>query len=362
MLKNIVLPLMALWTCLVFTGAKAEIFCVTNSAELATALSDAGSNLENDIIRIAQGSYNNGVSGFSYNSTETFDLTLTGGWANVGGNCVIQNVSPYLSVFDGSLIGPNLSITMGIGGNVSINNLSFINGFGTSLSRGVGLLVNTQGGTVLIERNVFSNNRSTFCAAMCLTTRNEITVRNNVFAMNNVSSGQGVINITNFVRGVYFVNNTVVDNTHTSALTDAYAGLDIFTRNASPAFIANNILWDNLAGDLVMRDDLSAPSDVYLYNNIYFDAEGDFTFMANNLNQDPLLEGSQLFNYSPSLPSPARDAGRPMPPDMGPPGFENEWDHGFVDLIGTARIQDDRVDIGAREATPEPPIFENGFE
>ena len=359
--KKLLQPLMAICVfCLAF-NASAEVFCVTNAAELESALAAAETNSQSDEIRLGQGTFHNGVNGFSYQSTQTLDLIITGGWATVNGNCVLQNTSPYLSILDGNLIGPNLSISTAIGGSISISNVSFINGFGSGLARGVGLTIDSQGGTVVIEGNVFSNNRSTFCSAMCLTSRNETTVRNNVFADNNVVTGTGVIHIDNFTRGVYFINNTVINNTTSSTLLDAYAGLEVDMRGGWPAFIANNILWNNANGDVVAREQLGSPSLFYLYNNNFQVSRGDYDFVDGNLNADPLLEGSNFFNYSPSLPSPMRNAGRMMPTD-NIPGFENSWSHGLFDLIGTARIQDRRVDIGAREATPEPPIFEDGFE
>ncbi|WP_395377224.1 hypothetical protein [Marinicella sp. W31] len=359
--KKLRQPLLAFCVCLLAFTSTAEVFCVSNTAELETALTTAGTNFESDEIRMSQGTYHNGISGFSYQSTQTLDLTITGGWASVNGNCIVQNTSPYLSVFDGNLIGPNLSINTAIGGNITINNVSFINGFGSGLARGVGLLIDSQGGTVMIEGNVFTNNRSTFCSAMCLTSRNETTVRNNVFAENNVVTGTGSIHIDNFARGVYFINNTVINNTTSSTLLDAYAGLEIDIRGGWPAFIANNILWNNFNGDVVVREELGFPSIFYLYSNNFLVSRGSYDFIDGNLSEDPLLEGSNFFNYSPSLASQMRNAGRMMPTD-NMPGFENGWSHGLFDLIGTARIQDRFVDIGAREATPEAPIFKDGFE
>jgi len=366
MLKNKITCLILMGTLLTSLHTSAEIFCVSNNNELINALTLAGSNFEDDEIRLRGGTYVNGTSGFVYSSSQNFDISITGGWFNLGNvDCFGQNNSPYLSVFDGNSAGPNLRIQLSNGGALTVSNLSFINGVENQINRGVGLTVDALGSqveSVLIERNVFSNNDTTFCSAMCLTTNAVTTVRNNVFAGNLVASSTGVINIINYSGGVYFINNTVVDNTTTSTLNNAYSGMEIFARGGSPAFIANNLFWNNFNGDFSTRDEAATPSTLYLYNNNYLVALGSYDVLLNNINVDPLLQGSGSFNYTPSLASPMRNAGRMMPAQIVPPSFETLWDHGNIDLIGAARIQDGRVDIGAREATAESPIFADGFE
>ena len=68
----------------------AATFCVSNSAELQSALQTASTNADaSDLIKLRAGTYVSPAGGFGRN--QTFDgeesITIEGGWANLIGNC-----------------------------------------------------------------------------------------------------------------------------------------------------------------------------------------------------------------------------------------------------------------------------------
>lgn len=59
-------------------SAQAADFCVSNSYKLQSALTAAGFNGEDDVIKIVQGTYS---GNFIYTSREAYDLTIEGGYS-----------------------------------------------------------------------------------------------------------------------------------------------------------------------------------------------------------------------------------------------------------------------------------------
>lgn len=165
-MKKLILMFLLLFNTELLLRVDAAIFCVTDETELLNAFSEARNNGEDDLIRVQAGNYHNGTSGFSFNNAENNDLEISGGWLRVGNfPCLTQNGSPYMTVFDGNAVGPNLKNDMGFQGGIKVQNLSLINGAGNSPNRGVGLLIDGGGSSTdvtLIEQVVFSHNDTTF--------------------------------------------------------------------------------------------------------------------------------------------------------------------------------------------------------
>jgi len=79
--------------------AKAAVFCVSNSAELQLALTTAGSNGQDDVIKIVQNTY---TGNFVYASHEAYDLTIEGGYTT---DCSSRLVDPANTILDGGAAG-----------------------------------------------------------------------------------------------------------------------------------------------------------------------------------------------------------------------------------------------------------------
>ena len=366
-----------LLTCFsVFLGinAHAATFCVSDSNDLLIALATAETNGEDDEIRLLSNVYNNASSGFSFNNSENQDLSISGGWSNLGNaQCVVQNGSAHNTVFDANFLVPNLVIDMGIGGNLTISDLSFVNGqtlvtSGTE-SRGSGLRIlgvsNSTTETIRIERNIFQGNEAEFSSALFVNSPNGlIEIRNNVFEGNNsFGSGFGNIYIGASDQGIHFINNTIINNTVDQEFSNLTSGLRVFIQDSASVILVNNNFWNNDALDFLLIKASSNTGSSYVYNNNYESTAVNpmIDFELDNISLVPQLEGSGVFSYTPSLTSPLRNAGMmTMTPVENE--FDTQWDYGSGDLIRSARVKDGWVDIGAVEAPAEVSIFRNGFE
>src|SRR6266567_1995902 len=83
------------------------VSCVTNSAELQSALTTAQSNSKNNVIRLVQGTY--GISGnnnqhFSYSTNSPTAIVLKGGYT---AGCTSRVSDPTNTILDGEGIDNN---------------------------------------------------------------------------------------------------------------------------------------------------------------------------------------------------------------------------------------------------------------
>ncbi|WP_223786537.1 hypothetical protein [Marinicella meishanensis] len=352
--------------------APAAIFCVTNSTEFLDALDQAKNNGQNDEIRLKPNIYSNGSTGFIYFNLDDKNLSISGGWQGINASsCNTQSTGVYNTVFDANFQGPNLSIDMQQGGQLTVSDLGFVNGQAQVTSglgsSGVGLYVNalsSLSGDVVIERNLFQNNTAQAVAALeVLRGHDSVRVRNNVFEGNNSVTSTGNIRLNSYGQGVYFVNNTVINNSVDSTLPQAFSGVEVILQDEASGLLANNIFWGHVDADfLVRRTSNNTTGLIYLYHNNYVTGTGEVDDEFGNLSVDPQLTGSAIFAYVPDFSSPMYNAGLVSPQFVVPGVFLSEWSYGLEDLIGTNRVQDGRVDIGARESVAETPIFEDGFD
>ena len=337
---------------------KAAEFCATSSLELQSALVTAGTNGQNDVIRIATGSYQ---GGFTYSGAEDFDLTITGGYTEFLGNpCGQRTGDPFDTILDGDGLDQVMLLQAFANSDISVSYLTFINGVAPS---GAGLEFRTfenYVGDLLVEYTAFINNEANFTAALVMSRGNKLTVRNSVFVANETTIGSGTVDlISNNELGVYFNNNTLINNTESGTGNAPYAGLRIFISGTSSAFVANNILQGNEGADIRLNN---SGDTAYLYNNNVGNIIGSFDVANGNINSTPIFEGG-FFNYVPTLASGEVNKGRLSPIFTPiPTPFQFNWSIGATDFNGNPRIQDSRVDIGAFEAAAEIPIFENGFD
>ncbi len=354
-------------------------FCAKTTTQIQDALIAASNNGEDDEIRIEIGDYltpNNNQ--FNFSNGESFDLSISGGWLSVGNlDCVVQRTYPLLTTLDGN--NSSRVLIYGSGGfesNLTVSNLSIINGFTTvdGLNGGLGIYINntlTQTGEVLVDQVYFAGNESPRGSALRMGGGYLLTVRNSVFE-NNTANGEGSVRVdlTANSFGLYFINNTLLNNQtnlsnsqifNTSGL---FLSLDENAQNAPQALVANNLFWDNENSDLYVGGNGGVS---YLYNNNYERGGGSLTDVANNMSLPPMLSSTPL-DFTPSPDSPLIDSGYGPFPEIVPLPFEQSLDPGVEDFDDGAplgeplgRIINLGIDIGAVEA-PEKPIFKNGFE
>lgn len=362
---------------------KAANFCVETSAEFQSALTTAGNNGQDDVIKLKSGSYYTSGAPFFFNSAEDFDLNISGGWYDFNQfGCVAQETSPLNTYLNGNDSDSILLLSTQIIGATSqftISHLTFEWGYiHDNFDNGI-LTFNGAGfdflGEILIDRVLFRRNLS-LAAIVKIYEGNQVSIRNSVFSKNYIADRNGVVDIhfpdDNY--GLYFINNTITGNTLFSSVTagnDYTIGLKLSinqTINGTPkAFIANNIFWndinysDNGIPVDVFEIELSDTGGIhYVYNNDFQTMNSPAEFQSDNLSVNPMLTLPDLTDFTPLPGSPVINAGLSAPESGS--NFEDMWDYGNSDFDGFSRVIDNRVDIGAVEALPEVPIFENGFE
>ncbi len=345
---------------LTFNETIAAEFCVTTNQELKDALLAARDNGQHDTIRIATGSYQ---GGFAYGSAESFDLTITGGFTEFFGNpCGQQTGHPLDTTLDGGSSQKVLQIFPSDNTTVTVSYLTFVNG--SSEDRGSGLSFATPAGYVandmLVEYCAFINNEANYAGALDMGGGRKSTVRNSVFLLNHSDFGTGTVDmISNNLLGLYFNNNTLINNTMDGSSVTAHAGLRVATSGTSKVFVANNILKNNQGADLRINNN---GDTAYLYNNNVGSIIGSFDVVANNINSTPMFE-SGFINFVPTPQSGEVNSGR-NPPVLTPIPipFQFGWSAGATDFNGNPRIQNGVIEIGAFEADLEEPIFKDGFD
>ncbi len=359
---------------------RAAFFCVSNGAELLTAIQTANINGEDDEIRLKNGDY------FHPNQQPFYidlrnQLEISGGWVDIGqlncaGTTVLSN--PMDTTIDGDGQSTVLFFTYNNSFpevSVKIHNLTIASGYSSvnGIASGLQMVFPVNHvGEVVVDRVYFINNNSVHRSAASITRAASTTIKNSVFQFNNSDDGNGAVYVSPFVsttsdaNDFYFINNTLLFNRHevTPSVITASSGLKVLVGGGGNGcavphvFVANNLFWDNDFYDIYISPD----SFAYFYNNNFETFSGVVNFSANNMSEIPIL-APQILNFTPQPGSPLINNGLAAPNStVNPPPFAENWDYGTVDFDGGLRVINGRVDIGAVEALPEVPIFKNGFQ
>ncbi len=406
--RSLVVSWMALAFLFAHAGsAGAELFCVTTSDEIQTALTTAQSNLEDDEIHIVQGVYE---GNFTFAPEENYDLTVQGGYS--GADCGARTRDPSNTTLDGDSAGTVLAVDVdwhtgdfdcdgvtfkngsaiqggglevGGDGDVSLTNNIFD---GNHAARFGGGLRVYSGGAVALSNNIIRNNTSDYYAAGADLSGNALTISGNIINDNASQGAAGgvwmsesdAITITNNVvynnsaswyRGGLLITDSksvsVVNNTITGNRAEGRgAGLTIYLENdADSAVLYNNIIQGNSgapeANDLDIKNDndgngIASPVTL-LFNNLDQSVAGlsltvDFPIHASNQNNlDPSFADSAAGDYHLTAGSPCIDAGS----SAGAPAS---------DIEGVARPRRLGHDMGAYEyvGLPVADIKANGSD
>jgi hypothetical protein len=171
-----------------------------------------------------------------------------------------------------------------------------------------------------------------------------LIVRGNLFAGNNAGTAAGAFVFSN--NEIDVSNNTFVQNHSTDTTLAKRVVLDFFTFGGLK--LDNNIFWDNGTGGSVFDIDLHGQATgATAANNDIQAKTGTPVQEVNAMHVDPgfvaaddfrLKSGSDLINKG----------------DSNPPGGTTD-----VDLVGTPRISDAAIEVGAYE---RPGVFADGFE
>lgn len=206
--------------------AKAATFCVSTPAELATALSDAQGNGEDDVVQIVQGTYR---GNFVYDPAEVFDLTIEGGYLL---GCSGRTVDPANTVLDGMGTGRVLALGNDrLGVDFVVDGLTLRNGKG-------GLYISAQAGRVTLTNNVITRN-STEGGGAYIGSANVVDLIRNVVTGNSGQDGGGIS-----IGSVVMVN--VADNL-IRGNSASRSGGGLYINGSSTVNVDRNVIQNNSA-------------------------------------------------------------------------------------------------------------------
>ncbi|MGH8174106.1 MAG: choice-of-anchor Q domain-containing protein [Rhodanobacteraceae bacterium] len=359
------LRVFACMTLLIAQAAGATTFCVSTSGELQDALTEAGSNGADDVIRIKTGTYDIAIPfvpvAFTYETSQNFDVTLQGGWVGNGDACSRRFSNPAATVLSGSgsravlwMIGAN-----GSRGDMIVQQLTIRDG--NSSDYGAGLRIGGHSGTngfdgdLIVERVYFDNNNSdAWAAGLDVETGGGVRVRDNVFRSNSCS--------TNACAGEFFAYSDDAVEVRQTFGNNTLVG-NVCNDDATPSCITGGFLingWIDAMPHTSVHNNLFALNDG---NDLQLIGGSHVDVMYNNINQMigiPESDFGNLHIINPHFVSLLDDNFRLLGDSPMRNAGGNGFPYGEDDFDGAARVQEGQVDIGAFEFGDG--IFTDGFE
>ena len=346
-----------------FAFAATHVACVGTTAELAGALaqlSTSTTDSDADEIRIRTGNYIAPAGGFTGSVTNHHDLTIRGGWLDIG--CSQQTLDATATVLDGNHAAGVLAINTLLipDSNIEVSGLTFRNGSAacTFSECAGGLKVSDSGpisgGNILVERNIFRDNSagagaSAVGALIAATDGASLVVRGNLFIGNSAPDTAAVFLYSN--NAIDVSNNTFSGNESTDANQNPRLIVDFFTLTGLN--LANNVFWGNLLGSGAFDINLTGIpvsgqfKGVTLLDDDIESTTGSAVAESGTLHFDPVFAGVDDFRLAPT--SPLIDAG----------STDASGGLASVDLDGAPRVDAASVDIGAYESSY---LFVGGFD
>jgi len=245
--------LLLLGVILIALSVQSATFNVSNPSELQTALSTTESNGEDDIIILANGTYNI-TSTLNFYSTENYTLTIRG---NTASNCII----------DGSGSSRIIMLeTTTSNGNINILNITFQNGHSTN--GGVG--INTESATTTISSCIFTSNTAIdFGGGLSAYTNNGAIIIDDCTFTNNIAIGNDAGGL---FAGTYSGNITLSNSIFTGNIAqgDDAGGCMLYSDSTGIVVMhdnnfTNNSAEDDAGGAMVYL--LADNSSATVYNN-----------------------------------------------------------------------------------------------
>jgi len=297
--------------------------------------------------------------GFKFHSadyTHQNTLKISGAWSSFFGNPCGQQYrqTPFFTVLDGNDQNRVLQISPALRLNLDISYLTIMNGQAPANENAGGLFIgpwNMESGLVELWNNAFVSNEAHYASAFFLEGTRKTILKNNLFVGNESLYGATIkIKTTDspYTKGVYVINNTILNNVSSTKDPFTASGLDInIVTNTQQVLVANNILWNNGQHDLKVQ----GLGYSYLFNNIINSYIGIFDETQDNIFQPPIFANNGFLQYAPAAQSPAVNKGwyDPVYPPNNPT-FSQNWHPTEADIDGQPRISPEgQLDIGANE-------------
>ena len=331
------------------------VYCVTSSAGLQNALSNAQWNGMNDVIKLVQGTYGisgNGNSRFYYGSSEPYSVVIKGGYTS---GCSSREMNPSNTILDGEIIeqwdtgilylydGSNSPYTQLIVEGITIEH-------GKASYRG-GLYAYTNNGVMTLTNNIIKDNTASYYAGGYAGSNfGNVVLTNNIITGNTASNYGGGVYVYSYQGKADIINNTLTGN---SVNVDWGFGGGIYLRlenNSAQSNIYNNIIWNNTAayGEDIFAENWNGGT-VNVFNNDFDPdkvAGSSFTNEGNNIGIDPVFKDAANGDYHLTAGSPCLDSGDNSAPLLP-----------AVDFEGDNRVLGVAPDIGADEYYVSGPTY-----
>ena len=389
---------------------KSATFYVHDQSEFQTAMNNASSNGEDDIIYIendmtitttinyvtndADGGHNLSIIGNGHTldgNNNTKILHIDTDYDDSGDDNYCEISIDNLRLINGKADNSNggaLRI-VSYDAKVTIKNSTFKNNT-SNHGDGGGAYILLRNGSVIVEKNMFDSNRGVygFGGGLCINSNAKVDILNNFFIDNfargngggfYVYSGGGNIMVANnilynnltpdengggaFINvdeyTAYIYNNTFYRNEAGNAGGGLYISQD---NQGDESYIYNNIFWQNFAdrdgNDIFGEDDRNGNIIWIFYNDFScddFDGQSEcimlddtFVYRHNaNISADPLLKSPGSGDFHLSSNSPCIDKGGIGPDNL--PVTDFEGDHRPIDGDGDSHAL---YDMGADEYKP----------
>jgi hypothetical protein len=349
-------------------------FCVATGNQLAAALTTAGSNDEDDIIKIEFGTLTSDTEA-PQNYQWIFDgrgdeygTTISGGWSKGNGCASIATNDPAATVLDAQYAGPVFlaDLRFDFSGTFAIRNLALARGkvFGTpcisgsvgiDCASGLGVQAWALPGAsvtidnVLIRNGVAAAGASDEIVDVYMTGGGTLRLRNSIVMGNDLGAGANTSGVQIVASGntiVYVTNNSIFGNT----VTSDEVGLSV----TGVATLSNNAVADNVTtgDDPPFQFSAHSVSTMTLRSNHFANRQyvgGGFPFSETGTTTGDAQWTQSGVRMTPNSDSVLRDSGVNSPSGGIP----------AIDFSGKARIINTVIDRGAVEANVAPPIGPN---
>jgi hypothetical protein len=221
-----------------------EEFCVSNATQLQTALTEAATNGEDDIIRVEQGTY---TGNFIFDSYEGKSLSMIGGFDP---GCDTRTLDPSKTILDGNNAGRVLYINnpgQYQGGDIHIKGFTIQNGNTAEMAGGI------------------------YAASCVMGTPGRITIKNNIIKGNSASTGGGISAFTDDEDfGPLLADEMDVRIGRKKIMRSTFRRARIRQNDSGDIAIINNIIENNFGGGIVAMTnaDLVAGSISIIANTV----------------------------------------------------------------------------------------------
>lgn len=365
-LRNILWAALAVSASSTSAAAATVTHCVTDEAQLRTALSTISTTFSGDDndVRLASRVYFNGTAVFETQvSSASGNLTLTGGW---NATCLFRQLDPRATVIDAQGLSAVLSIrrnsaVSGTTPRIAVANLTLRNG--RAASAPVGLNVYNAFGPIEIDDVIVHGHRATasqYLGGTAITldsTRNDIRLRNALVYDNDgmfITGDWPLVDVLFTSLALNPDRRFVVTNT---TLDGGAGSQDFALRIQSDGHfdLFNNIIRGEVRFDATITGAGAAtvPRIRRVFNHMpasVSNTQPAIDLDSGNETGDPQLDAA---TYEPRPGSPVVNAG------LGnPPGGQS-----LADAYGRPRVAFTFIDRGALESQVSPDtLFRHGFE